>query len=134
MLRKLLLLTGFAALNYSSVLAQTPPLLMDASIVLIPSNAHGYFKGTYEILVSDTVNIHQLEVLLGSDADSSNLVNEIFDFDIPSGQPTGLQYSRNGFRILLETDVFQKHTTYFGSVRVKNLSGVWGDPQRFVAN
>jgi hypothetical protein len=134
MLRKLLFLSSLLTGSFHLSFGQTPPLLTDASIVLRPANTQGYFKGTFEILLADTVNIQKLEVLLGSDADSSNLVNEIIDFDIPSGQPTGMHYSRDGYHILLATDVFRKHATYFGSVRVKNLSGTWGDPQRFVAN
>ncbi len=134
MLRKLLFLSFLLVWSFNVSFSQTPPLLRDASIVLKAASTAGYFKGTFEIVVADTINIDQLELNLGSDADSSNLVFAVVDFDIPNGQPTGMHYSRFGNKIFITTDIFQKHFTYFGSVRAKSLSGTWEDSQRFVAN
>ncbi len=134
MLKKLLLLAAIAVLNYSIVSAQTPPLLKDASIALNPSSAQGYFNGIFDIVVNDTLNIEKFEIALGTDADSSDLLNTTIDFDVPSGAPTGFIYMRDGYHISISTSDFAKQNTYFGYVKAKTSSSAFEDPRKFVAN
>ncbi len=88
----------------------------------------------FVIVVEDTSNVQQLEVKLGSSAGDYSFVNTVFDFDVTGGLPAGYSYQRNGNTITLVTGPLTEHSTWFGSVRIKNNSGQWSDAYDFIAN
>lgn len=129
-LRTLLLLT-LVSFAFGKVNAQSPSVT-DAFITMDSISATSY-AGTYIIVLSDTNNISELEVKLGSDPGAGDLMNNTYTYDVTSGLPGGWSYSRVGNTITLGIGTYTEKNIYFGNVRAK-VSGTWSDSYQFVSN
>ena len=84
-----LLITGFVLLAPIYVSAQTPE---DATVSLTPDTG-GMVKGVFFVLLPDTNNLEAVEIQLGSEADSTNLVNYTFGYDVLAFHELGHEFS-----------------------------------------
>ena len=89
-------------------------------------------QGFFEIELSDTTDVSQIEVNLGTKNDASDLVAYTYNYDSTPG--SGYSYSRSGNKVNLGVPAFSISTTYFGRIRVKDLSGSWSPYSYFVSN
>lgn len=112
--------------------AQTNPVT-DA-YAKVDASTGANLKATFFIEVSDTTDVAQLEIKLGTADGQNNLVSHTFDFDVTGGLPAGFTYSRTGNKVTLGTNDFSDMSTYFGTVRLKNGSGTWSDEFKFITN
>ena len=98
------------------------------------SASHSGASSTYYVLLSDTVNVSQIETQLGSSSGQSDILNHIFDYDVSTGLPSGYTYSRQGNKLFLGVSSLTANEIYYGTVRVKNTSGTWSSAYSFITN
>lgn len=115
--------------NFSSAQSSN---VVDAYAAIDPSGTNQ--RATFNIEVSDTNDISQIEIKLGGREGVSDLLSQVLDYDVTTGLPSGFSYSRTRNKIIIISNVFSDVSTYFGSVRVKNNSGVWSDDFKFITN
>ncbi len=128
-LRHGLLIILFSATTFI-VQAQTP---LDAFVTTtVPVNDS--VNGTMFITLSDTNQVDLIEIKLGSNSGVNDLFNYSFAYDQTTGLPAGYAWSRTGSKLNLQLGSFAYSDVQFGSVRVKNASGVWSDAFAFVTN
>ncbi len=128
------LLTGAAMiLAFANVQAQsgiTEAYLVTNEITGQPGN----YSATYSIVLEDSSGVSQLEIKLGSSEAGNNLASGVFNFDATTGLCSGCSYSRSGNRLTITLGSFTERSTYFSSVRLKDLSGNWSNPFPFISN
>ena len=112
------------------VSAQTPD---DATVSLTPDTG-GVVKGVFFVLLPDTNNLDAVEIQLGSEADSTNLVNYTFGYDVTTGLPTGFSWNREGLKLYLNVGTFAETDLRFGKVRLRRVGAGWGSEYAFVSN
>lgn len=112
------------------VSAQTPS---DATVSLTPDTG-GMVKGVFFVLLPDTNNLDAVEIQLGSEADSTNLVNYTFGYDVTTGLPTGFSWNREGLKLYLNVGTFAETDLRFGKVRLRRAGAGWGSEYAFVSN
>jgi hypothetical protein len=88
------------------------------------------FSCSFIVELSDTLNINQIEVALGSMPDSTNVTLKNFSFD--AAPPSGCSYTRTGFNVVLGIGTLPERSTYYARARVNN-SGTWTSYQ-FITN
>lgn len=118
-------------LNFS-IKVNAQVAVTDAYAKIDPSGASQ--RATFYIELADTNNISSLEVKLGGQEGSSELISQELLYDITTGLPAGFSYSRIGNKIYITSSVFSDVSTYFGSVRIKNNGGTWSDEFKFITN
>lgn len=120
-----------AILLTSGVMGQS---IQDVSFSAVDSASSGIIKSSFVVQVSDTVQIDQIEVKIGSNEGLSDLLSYAFTFDQTSGLPYGFSYVRNSKRVSLETGSISEYPTYFGRVRLKLSNGQYTDYFSFTSN
>lgn len=96
-------------------------------------NASSAFDGTIVITVGDPNNVDLLEVNL-KNSSGDQLMNHTYQYDVTTGLPSGWTYSRSGNKITLEVGSYAAEDSYIGSARVKDNSGNWSAPYKFITN
>lgn len=124
------MLLSFMLLAPMILSAQTPT---DATVTLTPA-ATGSVTGMFYVLLPDTNNLEAVEIQLGSEADSANLVNYTFGYDVTTGLPSGFSWNREGLKLYLNVGTFAQTDLRFGKVRLRRVGAGWGNEYAFVAN
>lgn len=127
-----LLTATFLLLLTTSSRAQSLPT--DAFVTMQATNTAGVVSGNYFVEVPDTTNVSQIEIKLGSNPGLADYVNQVFDYDVTTGLPTGYTYSRTGRIINISIGNRTEDGAYYGQVRIKNNSGSWSAVYPFVSN
>jgi len=83
----------------------------------------GNFPFSININQADTTNTGSIAVQLGSTDGASDLLNYTFNYDVKSGLPSGLAYSRTGKNITLTLGSFTSGVPMYGQYTVLNKSG-----------
>lgn len=123
------LLTALLLLVVSATNAQPS----DAYVSMKATAVAGTVHGVYYIELADTNSVNQIEIKLGTDWTTIDLVNVVFTYDSPGSLPQGYSYSRNGNIIAIDMGNFPAQASYYGNVRTKN--GVtWSNNYTFVSN
>lgn len=94
----------------------------------------GTVSGTVVTQLSDTANVSEIEVLLGTEEGSSDLVAYSFIYDSGSGWPAGFSYSRTADKVTLSIGQYAESPLYFLRLRLKDGSGNYSQPFSLVAN
>jgi hypothetical protein len=105
--------------------AQSP---LDAAVSF--SGNEGYFK----VVVPDTNDVSEIEMLVGTDDNASEMFSHIFTYDQASGLPSGMSYSRTGNEINVGMGTVTLLNAYQAKVRLKNGSNYWSDWYEFIGN
>ncbi|MBK7853678.1 MAG: hypothetical protein IPJ79_01095 [Bacteroidetes bacterium] len=92
------------------------------------------YAGTYIVFLTDTSNVSQIEIALGTGTGLSDVMTQIYNYDVTSGLPSGYTYTREGNKLTLGIGNYTEYNTYFGSVRIKNVSGTWSSSFNFITN
>jgi len=93
----------------------------------------GQISCIYIVVLSDTNNVSELELNLGTQEGANNIVSYTCSYDVTSGLPTGWTYARQKSKISLNTGNYPQQGAYYGQVRVKT-NGSWQGPYSFIAN
>ena len=105
--------------------SQTP---LDAAVSF--SGNEGYFK----VVVADTNDVNEIEMLVGTDDNASEMFSHIFTYDQTSGLPSGMSYSRTGNEINVGMGTVILLNAYHAKVRLKNGSNIWSNWYEFIGN
>ena len=105
--------------------AQTP---LDANLSI------NNYTGIFSLVIPDSTNISEIELIIGTKANLSDVFAHTYTFDQTSGLPTGLSYSRTGVNINLGLGSLTPLNIYHVKTRLKNSSGSWGAWYEFVGN
>ena len=124
----LLLISAFLLLSNSSIAQPS-----DAYVSMKATAVAGTVHGVYYIELADTNSVNQIEIKLGTDWTSTDLVNAVFTYDTPGSLPQGYRYTRNGNIIAIDMGNFPEQSSYYGNVRVKN-GATWSNNYTFVSN
>lgn len=117
-------------------------LLFSTSSIAQPSDAYvsmkatavaGTVHGVYYIELADTNSVNQIEIKLGTDWTTADLVNVVFTYDSPGSLPQGYSYTRAGNKIAIDMGNFPGQASYYGNVRTKN-GATWSNNYTFVSN
>jgi hypothetical protein len=93
----------------------------------------GQISCIYNIVLTDTNNVNEIELILGTKEGENNIVSYTCTYDITSGLPSGWSYTRQKSKISLNTGNYSQQGAYYGQVRVKT-NGSWQDAYSFIAN
>lgn len=129
-MKKFFTLAGFV-LCTTLVLGQS---IQDVSFSAVDSASSGIIVSSFVVQLTDTVQIDQIEVTLGSNEGLSDLLNYSFVFDQTNGLPNNFAYLRSAKRVSLDTGSITEYPTYFGRVRLKLSSGNYTDYFSFTSN
>jgi archaellin len=129
-MKNLFALAGFLLFT-SLVSAQT---IQDVSFTTRPDASPGVNLSSFIIQLTDSTQIDQIELGIGSTFGVSDLLNQSFLFDQTTGLSNGLSYSRNGNAVLLQAGAITEMPTYFGRVRLKLSNGQYTDYFSFTSN
>lgn len=105
--------------------AQTP---LDANLS-ISSNT-----GIFSLVIPDSTNISEIELIIGTKANLSDVFAHTYTFDQTSGLPSGLSFIRDGMITYLGIGTITVQNVYNSKVRLKNTSGMWGDWYEIISN
>jgi hypothetical protein len=109
-----------------------------AQSVLKPSDATVSFDSlsiaTFYVELPDTNAVSMLEVGLGTAPGITDLVSQSFQYDLTTGLPAGMNWSRIGNKVYLTLGTLTPPDAFFARVRIKNHSGNWSDYYQFLAN
>lgn len=105
--------------------AQSP---LDAAVSF--TDNEGFFK----VVVADTNNVSEIEVMVGSDDNPAELFSHVFSYDQSSGLPSGLSYSRSANEIILGMGTVTLLNAYNAKARLKDGSGNWSSWYEFIGN
>ena len=108
-----------------SVQAQAP---LDGAVTFIGNE--GYFK----VVVPDTNSVNEIEVMVGTESNSSEMFSHTFTFDQNSGLPSGVSYARTGNEIIVGMGTVTLLNAYNAKVRLKNTSNSWSNWYEFIGN
>lgn len=108
--------------------------IQDVSFSAVDSASSGIIKSSFVVQLTDSVQIDQIEVKVGSNEGLSDLLSYSFVFDQTSGLPNGFAYSRSAKRVSLETGTIAEFPTYFGRVRLKLSNGQYTNYFSFTSN
>jgi archaellin len=129
-MKNLFALAGFLLFT-SLVSAQT---IQDVSFTTRPDASPGVNLSSFIIQITDSTQIDQIELGIGSTFGVSDLLNQSFLFDQTTGLSNGLSYARNGNSVLLQAGAITEMPTYFGRVRLKLSNGQYTDYFSFTSN
>ena len=105
--------------------AQAP---LDATVSF--SGNEGFFK----VVIPDTNDVNEIEILVGTDDNASEMFSHVFTYDQVSGLPSGMTYSRTGNEINVGMGAVTLLNAYHVKVRLKNGSNSWSDWYEFIGN
>ena len=105
--------------------AQSP---LDGAVSFIGNE--GYFK----VVVPDTNNVNEIEIMVGTETNPSEMFSHTFTYDQNSGLPSGVSYSRTANEISIGMGTVTLLNTYNAKVRLKNTSNSWSDWYEFIGN
>jgi len=88
---------------------------------------------TFILELADTT-ILAIELGLGSSSNQSDLFAHEFAFDVFTGLPTGLTYSRVGNKVYIGIGEQPLLDYYFGQARIKEGSSQWSEVYNFIQN
>ncbi|MBK6641572.1 MAG: hypothetical protein IPG39_10180 [Bacteroidetes bacterium] len=120
-----IILLFLLTLNINDGKAQIP---LDANLT-ISSNT-----GIFSLVIPDSTNISEIELLIGSNENPTEVFEHTFIYDQTSGLPTGLTFARDGANIRLGLGTLPVLNIYHVKTRLKNGNGNWGDWYEFVGN
>lgn len=124
------LLMGFVMLNSVHLRAQDP---LDAYVITTPGS-NGNVNGFVHVDLPDTVSILSVEVKLGSNDATIDLLNHVFAFDVTQGLPSGYIWQRSGKHVVIQVGSFAETPVIFGQIRLESNASVWSDAYSFVTN
>jgi len=124
-LLKTLLISAAACLMFGTN-AKAQAIVSDAYASLTGSS------NSFTVVVSDTTDISEVEVRLGSGLAASDIVLHSFNYDAQPSSP--YSYSRSGNQLSLGIGSITLSDMYYGEVRLKDANGNWGSPFQFVSN
>ena len=90
-------------------------------------------SGLLYIALPDS-NMVEIELQIGTKPGLSDVFSHTFTFDQTTGLPTGMTYSRNGLNTYLGLGAITPNTVYASKVRLKSISGTWGDWYEIISN
>jgi len=91
-------------------------------------------EGTFKVVLPDTNDVSEIEMLVGSDDNESELFSLTCAYDPSSGLPTGVTYSRTGNEIKIGMGTVTLLSAYVAKVRLKIGSNSWSDWYEFIGN
>ena len=110
--------------------AQSPSV--SEAFVTMDENSNVY-TGTFTVIVSDTVDVSQIEIKLGTFSSANDITLQTYDYDVTTGLAPR-SYTRAGNKIILGIGDFTERNTWFGEARIKDNSGNWSTPYKFIFN
>ena len=105
--------------------AQTP---LDANLS-ISSNT-----GIFSLVIPDSTTISEIELIIGTKANLSDVFSHTYTFDQTSGLPSGLSFNRDGMTTYLGIGTITVQNVYNSKVRLNNTAGMWGDWYEIISN
>jgi hypothetical protein len=109
-----------------------------AQSVLKPSDATVSFDSlstaTFFVELPDTNAVSMLEVGLGTAPGITDLLSQNFQYDLSTGLPAGMNWSRIENKVYLTLGTLTPPDAFFARVRIQNHSGQWSGYYQFVAN
>lgn len=124
------IVVGFLMLIHSLGQAQT---IGDAFIVNATPQG-GYTQSVLNMVLTDTVNVSSIIVKVGSLDGGQDLFTYTFSFDQSGGFPSGVGYTRSGFKVSCLLGNLVETAVYFTEVTTINSSGVSSNAFKFVSN
>ncbi len=89
------------------------PLMTDTTIFDVGMNVNLY----------DTLNIQEIEVMIGSSPGTSNIFSRSFVYDVSGSLGSGASYSRDEYKIHLGLGSLMQMLDYYCQVRIKRTDG-----------
>lgn len=86
----------------------------------------------FTVVLSDTLGISEIEIRLGSELASSDIMLHSFNYDTQPSSP--YSYLRAGNQVKLGIGSITLTDMYYGEVRLKDTNGNWSSPFQFVSN
>lgn len=129
-MKNLFAVAGFV-LSTTLVSAQT---IQDVSFTTRPDASPGVNLSSFIIQLTDSTQIDQIELGIGSTFGVADLLNQSFLFDQTTGLSNGLSYARYGNAVSLQAGAITEMPTYFGRVRLKLSNGQYTDYFSFTSN
>lgn len=124
--KAIFLILSFCLINsFSSIGQSITPI--DGSVVIDSLTV-------FYVELPDTVNIASIEVGLGHDQNTTDIILREFIFDESNGLPSGLSYLRVANKVWLTLGNLGHPSAWFATIRIKNVAGVWGDSFSFIGN
>lgn len=130
-IKKLLLVATCFAFNIN---ADAQSSLITRAYAVVTASQGNPSSGEFTVLLEDTTNVSQLKVMLGTEADGSDLVMYTFNYDVTTSLPSGFSWSRSQNTVTLQVGTFDAQSTYFGSVSIKDNLNAWRTPYNFITN
>ncbi len=124
-IKKFICLIALLYLPTKNVLAQS---VTDATIKLDGAAT------TFIVVLGDTVNVNEIETVLGTGQGLNDVFSYAFTYDVSAGLPNGYSYLRVGNKLILGISTLIASDSYFGTVRIKNSTGNWSQAYNFVTN
>lgn len=86
----------------------------------------------FTVIVSDTLNISEIELRLGNELSASDMMMHSFVFDSQPSSP--YSYLRTGNRIKIGIGIVTATDMFYGEARLKYSNGSWSSPFQFISN
>jgi len=131
---KKLLMIAVCLLFMTNINLKAQSSLITRAYAVVTSSQGNPSSGDFTVLLEDTTNVSQVKVMLGSEADSSDLVMYTFNYDVNTSLPSGFAWSRSGNTVTLQVGTFDAQSTYFGSVSIKDNNNTWRSSYNFITN
>jgi len=94
----------------------------------------GYTQSALNIVLTDTVNVASIIVKIGSIEGGQDLFSYTFSFDQTGGFPTGVGYSRNGYKVNCPLGNIVETPVYFTEITTITGGNTTSAPFKFVSN
>ena len=115
--------------NFSKSQAQ----INSARVIFTPTT-NNLNTGTFQIELSDSTGISEVEVQLIDPMEDSLMFERIYVFDQTAGLPNTITWQRQGTNVQMGMGNFPERLAWNGKVRVKTTIGVWSDWLEFLFN
>ncbi len=129
-MKKIFALAGFL-LCTTLVFGQT---VQDVSFKTRPDASPGVNLSSFIIQLTDSTQIDQIEIRVGTTDGAADVLSHSFVFDQTVGLSNGLAFTRSGNSVYLEAGTISELPTYFGGVRLKLSNGQYTDYFSFISN
>ena len=113
--------------------AQSEPRDAYITMEVSPTNPT-LLEGTFIVTLSDTTDINNIEVRIGTTSGGTEIFSHVFAFDVQTGLPGGLSYLRNSYIVTLGIGTFTDKSTFYGEVRVQGNNSTWSNGLKFITN
>lgn len=114
----------------NALMAQAP---LDAYLTT-STGPNSTVSGVFHVTLPDTNQVQALEVRLGTNEGTQDLLLQTFPYDSNTGLPAGMHWTRTGNRVTLSLGTLVESGVQFGEVRIQYGSGTWSAPYQFVTN